>query len=319
MAIETVRGLAIVILVAYHSHSSDLASSPLRGLYDGFYLVADAIQMPLFACIAGLVYAMRPVRGGQSVAFVVNKIRRLLVPFATAVTLTYVAQRYAPGATRQGEHLPLWRAYFFSYEQYWFLQALFLIFVLMALVEPVGLLLRPATWGVVLIASVVTQQLYAAPAFLSIWGVFYLLPSFLLGYGMGRFVPLLNHQAWSIVAAVVLTAGLVLLFTFEPGTGLGGPSRTGLVSVLTGLGAGYLLLRHRRAVPILPVLGACSYAIYLYHTFALALFKRLCLALDIQSHDLVFLIKWAAGLSVPILAAILIRRLRPARAILLGE
>ncbi|MCC7407718.1 MAG: acyltransferase, partial [Phycisphaeraceae bacterium] len=288
-------------------------------LYDGFYLIADAIQMPLFACIAGLVYAMRPVRDGQSIAFVVNKVRRLLLPFVAAVTLTYVAQRYAPGTTHQGELLPLWRAYFFSYEQYWFLQALFLIFVLMALVEPVGLLRSPAAWGAVLVASVVAQQLYPAPAFLSIWGVFYLLPSFLLGYGMWRFAPLLNHQAWSIAAAIVLAAGLVLLFTLEPGTGFGGPLRTGLVSVLTGLGAAYLLLRHRRAVPILPVLGAYSYAIYLYHTFALALFRRLCLALHVQSYDLVFLIKWAAGLSIPILAAILIRRFRPARAVLLGE
>uniref|UniRef100_UPI0035AFCA27 acyltransferase family protein n=1 Tax=Paracoccus sp. TaxID=267 RepID=UPI0035AFCA27 len=84
LPIETVRAIAILVLVSFHVIGGPEAGRglglqaphPLRYYAD---LLID-IRMPLFAFIAGAVYALRPVRVEKLGSFLVGKFRRLALP-----------------------------------------------------------------------------------------------------------------------------------------------------------------------------------------------------------------------------------------------
>lgn len=119
MSIETLRGIAILLVVVGHVIGSDPDGGmkidfphPLRYLY----VWIDYIQMPLFTAIAGWVYALKPVAapGGFS-TFARKKALRLLVPMAAVGTLYFMVQYFMPGTNGKGELGRLWRIYVFPY------------------------------------------------------------------------------------------------------------------------------------------------------------------------------------------------------------
>jgi len=66
--IETLRGLACVLLVRYHVIGADpwqglcIADGPVRWLNDGIAY----LRMPLFTILSGLVYGLRPFAPADS-------------------------------------------------------------------------------------------------------------------------------------------------------------------------------------------------------------------------------------------------------------
>jgi uncharacterized membrane protein YcfT len=81
MRIQTLRGLACLLLVLYHVVGDDpgaglqVQDGMLRWFNDGLAY----LRMPLFTFLSGLVCGMRPFHG-DSRAFLLGKARRLLVP-----------------------------------------------------------------------------------------------------------------------------------------------------------------------------------------------------------------------------------------------
>ena len=62
--LDTLRGLACVLLTFYHVVGLDPASGlrlPLDSHYRAFNDMLAYIRMPLFTILSGVVYAMRPV------------------------------------------------------------------------------------------------------------------------------------------------------------------------------------------------------------------------------------------------------------------
>jgi fucose 4-O-acetylase-like acetyltransferase len=96
--IDTIRGLACVLLVAYHV----VGSEPSNGLLlaDGPYrLAADLlayIRMPLFTFLSGYVYAWRPFNGYIH-SFLRGKVRRLLIPMVVVGSVFVFARVVTPG------------------------------------------------------------------------------------------------------------------------------------------------------------------------------------------------------------------------------
>lgn len=98
LPIETLRGLACLLLVLYHVIGADASlglrveDGPVRWLNDGLAY----LRMPLFTFLSGLVYGLRPF-AGNSRAFLVGKVRRLLIPMLFVGTLFAVLQALIPG------------------------------------------------------------------------------------------------------------------------------------------------------------------------------------------------------------------------------
>ena len=88
LEIDTLRGLACLLLVAYHvigatpSIGLKLSDGLLRELNDDLAY----IRMPLFTFLSGFVYALRPYAGNWS-AYLKGKATRLLVPMLFVGTL----------------------------------------------------------------------------------------------------------------------------------------------------------------------------------------------------------------------------------------
>jgi surface polysaccharide O-acyltransferase-like enzyme len=322
-SIQTLRGLACIFLVAYHT----VGSYPDRGLMmgDGTLLrhLADSfvyLRMPLFAFVAGLVYTFRSVSPGQPVGgFVLGKARRLLIPLLVVGTAQYLVSGVAKGMDAEQLAGVLWLPVF-PYEHFWFLQAIFLIFVFVALLDSFGVLARRSALVVALVISaVICATDVIKTEWFSLHGALYLLPFFFLGLYFGRFGDPLARPggvpiAWALVAVgVVMTqAGLLgYLHDHLP--------RESAVGLLFGAAFCMLIMRIGWTNPGLELVGNYSYAIYLFHMFGVAGLRMVLPKLGITEPYLMFVIMLAGGLSLPILVEVVAGRFTLTRMLLLGQ
>ena len=140
--IDTLRGLACLMLVAYHvvGYSANsglrLESGFLRDLND----LLSYFRMPLFTVLSGYVYALRPFNS-NALGFVQGKARRLLLPMLFVGTLFAITQSLVPGANDTVDNW--WLLHIIPYGHYWFVESLFLIFMLIMALEYFQLLRTP--------------------------------------------------------------------------------------------------------------------------------------------------------------------------------
>lgn len=325
-SIETLRGLAIVLVVGVHVIGGDAAhglrvgdDSPFRWLV----VSLQSLRMPLFTVISGYVYALRPVEPGPDRGiggFVRGKARRVLLPFAAVSTLQFVTRALAPGVNDPAQLDELWRIYVFPVDQFWFLQAIFWCFLTVALVDGFGLAREPRRWALWLAlglaaALLVPRWTYALSLCV---GYVYLLPFFLLGVGLYRFPGVLEDRRLVAVAAVLAAAGVAVQQLAWAGlVPLVEPWRHAL-DVGLGLCAVVVLFRFRPTWRPLARLGAYAYAIYLFHVFPAAGARIALGRIGITEPLLVFAVALAAGLAAPVVAETVLRRSRPLRRVLLG-
>ena len=198
-AIETLRGAAVLLLVSAHVIGLNRQTgmrvpdaSWLRYFTDSFALV----RMPLFTVISGYVYDVRPVVPGTIAAFLRGKARRLLLPMLTVATLQYLAKSSVPGVHHPVSLAGIAAIYVFPFDHFWFLQALALVFVVIALLEGRGLLRAFRGWlACGAVAVLVAFFMPRGTTLFSYPSALYLLPFFMLGLGMHRFVASLERPA----------------------------------------------------------------------------------------------------------------------------
>ena len=150
--IESLRGLALVLMVAGHV----IGSSPDTGMrvgdssgYRHFYFSMSYLRMPLFTAISGFVYAMAPASADAVGRFFVGKARRLLLPFATVMTAQFLMRMATPGVNVRPSLADLPGAYLYGFDQFWFLQAAFCIFIVVGLLDCLGALGTFPRWATV--------------------------------------------------------------------------------------------------------------------------------------------------------------------------
>lgn len=320
LSMETLRGLACVLLVAYHVVGSVALTNGLKLPSEHtLHRVNEALshlRMPLFTFISGYVYCYRPLTGAVG-RFLRGKLRRLGLPLVVVGTLFALMQYLTPGTNTSYAPADFWRIYLFPFAHYWYLQALLVIFALFALLEHWGLTRQPR----VLVGLLVALCLFypyreGLPGLFSLSLAFYLFPYFILGVLFYRVLqPVAERQVWRVPIALVLLCFGYVLFT----------------SVLTdtstlsyrSLGFSMLLLllvaSLRVHIPVLARLGTYSYAIYLLHVFFTAgmrlVLERLGLGHDYGS----FVLGLAAGLLGPILVYRACAVLPWARVLLFGQ
>ena len=316
MEIDTLRGLACVLLVSFHVVGVS-ADTGLRLPADHWLQQLNGalayLRMPLFSFLSGYVYAFRPYRPGQSDArgFIQGKMRRLLLPMLTVGTIFALMQSALPGANQHMTNW--WLLHIVPVAHFWFLEALFIVFLLVVALEHWRLLASPqrfaGVWALTVLAFVF---LHVTPYFAAN-GAVYLMPFFLAGLACKRFELHTVPARW-LAAAVLALAG-VWLAALPQALGQG----LSLPGLLAGLSAAFLLLRSGWRWPALAYVGSFSFAIYLMHVFFTAGSRMTFTRLGVANLYVLLGLGTLLGIAGPMLAAQLIGRSAQLKLWLLGE
>ena len=314
--VQTLRGLACLLLVAFHTIGSTGASGlhvPDGSWYRQFTDLFVHVRMPLFTFLSGLVYAYRPLGSGLALPFFGKKARRLGVPLIVASTVLYglhfVMHHPVP---------PLWRIYIFPYWHLWFVQALLVVFAVLAILEAVGAL---ATFSRFMMVFAFSLGIYLYGPIeghngLGLHNATYLLPFFLLGLGAHRYRAILQSRPALIATAAcfIVSQGfhtaIVLTHAIAPIDPVADRSAW---TLLIGMSSSLCGLQLLPRVRLLERIGGSSYPIYLYHPlFAAAVISGLAL-LDPLPTSMLFVGAGTAGIVGPMVME------QAARRIPLGE
>lgn len=305
--VQTMRGGACLLLVAFHAIGSTAASGLHVANDSAFRLATNLfvhVRMPLFTFLSGLVYAWRPLRTGDERRFLGKKLRRLGVPLIVTSTMLYVLH------TAMHHPVPalssLWTIYVFPYWHLWFAQALLLVFTVLIALESLGAL---ATFPRFLAVFATAVLLYFAAPFeihnvMGVHNATYLFPFFLCGLGAHRF----RGQLRSRPALLATMLCLTLAQGFHTGqvlTGSPAPidpvAHRSPLSLLIGMSASLCALAVLPKVSVLARIGASSYPIYLYHPVFVASVMVLAAGHLAAPTSVLFIVAGAAGVAGPML------------------
>jgi surface polysaccharide O-acyltransferase-like enzyme len=315
LPIETLRGLACLLLVLYHVIGADASlglrveDGPVRWLNDGLAY----LRMPLFTFLSGLVYGLRPFTG-NSRAFLVGKVRRLLIPMLFVGTLFAVLQALIPGTnSRVG---PWYLLHVNPVAHFWFLESLFWVFLVIWALERWNLIRDVKGYLLALTLACALYLTVRGWFMLGIEGAIYLMPYFLFGLAFSRFAlkPYLT-SAWVRWGLLILAIVAVIWM----GMPVSNPDRRTVAMLAVGLSLCMLSLSLARVVPWLAAIGRHSYAIYLFHVFFTAALRIALNLMQIKLLPIDILLGLAIGLAGPIVLDRVASRFKWPALLLLGK
>ena len=305
LEVDTLRGLACILLVSYHvvggGQDLGLHLSDADGL-QRLNLVLSYLRMPLFSFLSGYVYAHRPFQA-QALSFIQGKVRRLLVPMLTVGTLFALVQSMTPGANDSVTQW--WLLHIIPVGHFWFLEALFIIFLLVAGLEKYQVLSQRVGFAVVWGISLLLFEFVTPRPYFALDGVVSLLPFFLAGLACKRFALGSDTLRW-VAAAALIAAAMWLWVLWSPDTRAG--QETLLPGLIAGVSSAFLLLRSGWHSPWLAYVGSYSFAIYLLHIFFTASSRIAFTQMHVTNTYLLLLLGTVVGIAGPIAAAQIIRR-----------
>jgi fucose 4-O-acetylase-like acetyltransferase len=301
MYVETLRGLACILLVSYHvigNTSENGLQLPADDIFSFANRLFLDVRMPLFSFISGFVFSAYArdlsVLGDKIMA----KVRRLLVPMVAVGTLHYWTQYvFAHGGQDQP---PYYQLFILPYDHFWYLQATFIIMIVVFAVtywlkgngtRAAAILLVPCV-----LAYPVVDRWY--PDVFSSYKALYLAPYFLTGY-------LISHSAalraefdeaskqWRVIAAMSLLVALLFVIEYLLLDRVIVFQEIGrrALGLVVGLSTCVFFFVVRFRSHFLAFIGDKSYAIFLFHVFFTA-------------GSRIILEKLLPGLSTPVLFSI---------------
>lgn len=318
LSVDTARGLACILLVAYHV----IGNEPQSGLRmaDGPYrLGADIlayIRMPLFTFLSGYVYAWRPFASNAS-RFLSGKARRLLIPMLVVGSIFVLVRALTPG-TNQSE-VTWYLLHIYPVDHFWFVESLFIVFLLLVPLEYFGILRNPKSFSFLflLIAVVYVSGIEFPENYFSVNGVFYLLPFFLAGLATVRFDLQAGRYYYLLLIAGLVVPYLYIFAQIQSADWM--LERRSLLALWIGLTASFLLVRSGLRIGWLAKIGHYSYAIYLFHVFFTAAVRISLTALQVNQTLVLFIICTAAGVLGPMLLETTASKHRLSALLLLGK
>lgn len=317
--VQVTRGIACLLLVLFHV----VGGRPDDGLRvsdgSGVRQLLDVLlylRMPLFAFISGYVYALKPLDVDAPFAFLIGKFRRLGLPVLSATTIFFLFSWLRVPTPFAQTAAALIHAYLFSYEIYWFLQAMLLIFVAMPLLERF-LLRSPAGTAVAVLATFGLTRPAEPIDFLSINGAMFLAPFFFVGIGARRFLRLDARTTALLLMLLIVATTLHIINVMTLPAHIGAQRGTWL-SLIIGAVAPVLIIAYAPPSALLARIGGASFAIFLFHIFFVVPTRLALARLGLADPGIQFLAGMTTGVCGPVLLERLIVRSRSARRLLLG-
>ncbi|WP_085656920.1 acyltransferase family protein [Pseudomonas sp. B11(2017)] len=321
LEIETLRGLACLLLVLYH------VIGPLGGglkidLGSPFRVIADSmvyVRMPLFTFISGYIYSLYKIRGNDFGAFFRGKVRRLIVPLFCVGVPFSVLQAVGPGVNKDVGVIDALLSFYIPVNHFWFLQAVFIIFMFVGLLEWRGLL-RTATRLYLLLAfaaAVFLLPTFKVDAF-GINGATYLLPFFVAGMIGQEKVDTFRHFFKVIGPWVFVMISLALLYVAATDRELI-VDRRSLIGLTVGCVSCFALLSSEMRSKWLTWLGGYSYAIFLFHVLFAATSRALLGRLGVKDESVLVACGLTLGLFGPVLLSTVFSRFNFTSVLFLGE
>lgn len=282
------------MLVFYHVVGGD----PEQGLciQDGIYRVlADGLafaRMPVFAALAGFAYSYSRQAG---LVLVRKKARRLLLPTLVVGTLFAIVRELVRGSEPAEASAAWW--HWMPVGHFWFLQSLFLIFLVVAVLERVWGLASVRVCFVAMLLSCCTYLLGVATPVLGISGAFYLAPFFFFGLLTARMRPQmaawLGRGWWALL--IVLAVTVTWSFSYE--------QRDNVFHLVSGLMVSALAMQFMPRVGVLAAAGRYSFEIFLLHVFFTAVSRSLLLSLGVSKHEVLIVAGMLSGVWGPLLVS----------------
>lgn len=299
--IDTLRGLACLLLVLYHVVGNNSGSGLLLDRSHGLVLfneVLGYLRMPLFSVLSGYVYARRPFRQNAG-GFIAGKARRLLLPMLVVGTSFALLQAAVPGSNSQ---ITDWHLlHILPVAHYWFLESLFVIFMAILALEHVSALATTPRFLAVFMAAGVMFVTEPFPVYFGLAGAVYLFPFVLFGLWCGRF-----SGATEGAQRLQLQAGVTLLlvaFLHAVLVAQALPEYHSLAALIIGCGGSLILLRSRIESTLLASVGRYSFAIFLFHTMGSAASRVLLTKVGFTSLYVMVPVGMLVAFAMPILAS----------------
>lgn len=302
LGVDTVRGIACILLVLFHV----VGDTPAVGLKvpEGHWLqifneALAYVRMPLFSFLSGYVYGFRPYQG-DAAEFIKGKVRRLLLPLITVGTFFAVVQAVTPGANSSVSEW--WLLHIEPVGHFWFLEALFIVFLVVLLLEHFKALSTPTGFALAWTLSAVLFDYFSPPNYFAARGAVYLLPFFLAGLACKRFDIETPKARLAAVAVFICAATAAMLFPQYSEQG------SSTAALALGVSSAFLLLRSGWSFAPLAYIGSFSFAIYLLHVFFTAASRIIFKELGVTDTYVLMTLGLAAGIAGPVVSALLISR-----------
>ena len=270
--VETIRGLACLLLVAFHVTGADVTDGLGLDQWHPLRIVNDALdnsRMPIFSFISGFVLSAVIVSLSQWHGALTGKVKRLLLPMATASVIFYALR-----AVAGYEQPPFLSIFFVQYAHFWFLQA---TFVLTALLLTLSFLLkgRSDVAAMILMVCFIPVFIFAPrwdPNIMSMYQGCYLAPFFYAGHLFAYYLrrraqqgegdpPTWLTTAFGLVLVLLLALNVALLLGFMQ---VARPVEH-VHQIVLGLSTALFLFLLKPRSRILLFFGPYTYAIFLYH------------------------------------------------------
>lgn len=292
-SIETLRTLAVILIVSYHL-LNDRELSTVKVYYNYLSLIFQYIRLPIFTVISGYLFGHGTITKENYGSFIIGKFRRIYVPMCFVAFTEYICIN-APALLKDPSQLKfIWRIFVLPYEHYWFIQSMFLIFVIVGFIEAF-ILFRNTNYVCFLVAASLLTFFVSPASFiefdvLSIGGASYILPYFLLGYILSKYkvifeLDITRKMIFFLFIASMFFINLVWLDLIYLDI-----SRRSLIGLVLGITSCIFVLSIRLRSTVLATIGKHVFAIYLFQSFGASIGRRIGRLLLPLSPHLYFLV-----------------------------
>lgn len=304
--VEALRGIACILLVAYHV----IGDNPLVGLQIPNDSILREIvnlfayvRMPLFTVLSGYVYAARPFKSGVK-SFLTGKARRLLLPMLVVGTLFAITRNLVSGTNTQFSSQDWLTIHIIPVDHFWFVEALFIIFAMMMIIELLKLMSNAISYTIILSVACTLHIMHPTlPEYFAIDKVLYLLPYFLIGVGVCRYRATIFSSHYLLVMLVIFTTLFTLSALGIIEKSVGGHQQTWIALVIGSLAVTLLIATNLQPKWLVKI-GMHSYSIYLFHAFFTAGSRIILQKLGVNDISLLLISGLLFGIILPLLLEI---------------